>query len=107
MTDNITSDEDLVGLRMGAIVNVKGKLDAVITKPTNGLCAPYLCVAGPDWSLIYVNLADEATARSIRTRLGAYVTVKAEVTSEDAELEAIAMWEMGGGVPLPLRADVS
>lgn len=100
--DIITSQDDMTcDWGVGEVVTIKGKLDAVI------FGTPSICIAFPDWTLIYVHLASHVRSAALKpVRIGSYVTVKARVVDEDCTLEAIALWEQGG-VPIALSRDVT
>ena len=116
-------DPDLAELRVGGIVNIRGRLSAVRYGDRHGsslgrrllqggieaeTCIapthadPSLVVTCADWSDIAVTLRDYATAKSIRIPLSTYVCVKAQKIHEDGDLLALAIWELGGGAVLPL-----
>jgi len=105
---------DSVDLYEGEIITFKGKLEGVryARDASTGYGhfvgrareTPCLMLTFSDWSEVFVNIVDQATARGIRIPLSSYVTVKARVVDEDGTLEAIAIWTPGG-VPQPLARD--
>ncbi len=119
MTDNLTitcaddfENELSDGLRVGAVLTLKGKLEAVRyarkggQRHVRGMDGPYLMLTFSDWSELYPLLADDATARGVRIPLSSQVVVKAMLINEDGDLMAIAIWENGPNpVPIALSPD--
>lgn len=112
-------DPELFELPVGALVNLKGKLEAVRYGDGHGRTRSPITKGGEvqspmerksslvitfaDWGMLSVSIQTEEIARSIRIPLGTYVCVKARIVNEDNELEAIAIWELGNNpVPIPL-----
>lgn len=120
MTDIILTsadDPERFELAVGETCLVKGRLEAVRhgdaagTRVTKGgrvapdsvgdRRRPSIVITHADWSMTACAVSDGCTARSIRTPLGTYVTVRCQVINEDAELSAIAIWETGAS-PVPV-----
>lgn len=100
----VTSYDDLCDLREGAIVTLKGRLEAVRWNPPHR--GPSICIIFADWSMVSIDVCDIPAARAVRIPLQSYVTVKARVADEDGTLEAIAIWQPGCA-PIALAADLS
>lgn len=104
--DDAVTDESVHEMRVGQIGTVNGRLDAVLYgndgRLPGGISAPALRIAFSDWSNIHIALRDYATAKGLRIPIRTYVTVKVQCISEDAEVMALAIWEMGNPVPIAL-----
>lgn len=115
-----SDDAELFEAGVGAIIHMKGKLEAVRygkdADPKSGTwrgqCSgkttvfggPSVVVTFADWSMLSAGIDTGDLARAIRIPIGKYVCVKAEVINEDCELRALAIWELGGGAVIPLGA---
>lgn len=107
--DDIVDDASVVEMRVGQIGTVKGKLESVRYgdgtrrgRIRGGGGSPSLVISFADWGQMAILLPDIPTAKGIRIPLGAYVCVKVQCISEDAEVMALAIWEMGQGNVQPL-----
>jgi len=110
--DDIVDDASVVEMRVGQIGTVKGKLENIRyggaertargEKQNPNWADPSLCIAFADWGMLSITIRDYATAKGIRIPLGTYVCVKVQCISEDAEVMALAIWEMGKGNVQPL-----
>lgn len=110
--DDIVDDASVHEMRVGQIGTVKGKLENVRfgggrttarkekANPHWGT-DPSLCIAFADWGMLSITLRDHKTAKAIPFPLGTYVGVKVQCISEDAEVMALAMWELGDN-PVPI-----
>lgn len=103
--DNV-DDTNVHEMRLGQIGFVKGRLDSVryggAVPAPDAVTSPSLQIIFPDWGELFITLRDYATAKGLRVPLGARVTVAVQCISEDAEVMAIAIWEAGNPVPIPL-----
>lgn len=116
------TDENVHEMRVGQIGTIRGKLENVRYGDGKGRRklpsgretgfplargTPGLVVTLADWSMIAAGIIDTCTAKSIRIPLGTYVAVKVQCINEDAELMAIAIWELGDNpVPMPLGVPI-
>jgi hypothetical protein len=104
--DTITSADDLGHYRVGAIVTLKGAFKGAYRSTGHPPCGPCIDIAFHDWTETWVTLPDAASADAVTIKDGAQVTIKARVTSEDGDMEAIAIWEPGGA-PIALGRETS
>ncbi len=121
--DDIVDDASVHEMRVGQVGTVKGKLEAVRRGDAAGSrraldynhysakhsdhvgnrWSPSIVITFSDWGMLDIPLQDMTTYDSIRYPLGTYVCVKVQCINENAEVMALAIWEMGGaGVPIPL-----
>lgn len=111
-------DTNVHEMRVGQIGTVRGKLENIRyggsgrsargERQNPNWSDPSLCIAFADWGMLSITLRDYATAKGIRIPLGTYVCVKVQCISEDAEIMALAIWEMGDNpVPIPLGEPIT
>ena len=99
--DDVVDDASVTEMRVGQIGTVRGLLEAV--RYGDRRSGPGIVVRFADWGMLAIEVESEAAARSIPFRINEYVCVKVQCVDEDATVQALAIWQMGGGgVPLPL-----
>jgi hypothetical protein len=101
---DLVDDASVSEMRVGQIGTVRGRLDGLSDGSTGFGHGPWMQLQFGDWGTLAIWLPDDAI-RTVRQhfQIGDYISVKVQCVDEDANVVALAIWELGAGkVPIPL-----